>query len=281
MQLGHDGLSRSRCIVRRRGNADRAPRLTRADVITAYVSIPSYVTYRSFPEKMIVLDALTGTYHELNPCAGRLLTAVDGASPCDAAASLADELRQPADRILDDLAELVIQLSQSRLVCLADEPPAHPVQRAMLASSADETLLHESIPALDPLSRARRARGVVYVLWAYLLTRLHLNDSRPWLLAPSGAARTVVEPLPECVATAQAVQLGITVTNTLSRLPFRSTCLVRALVLLRLLSKRGISGRLVIGVDGEAAAFAAHAWVEHRGIPLLPDGGAEYVRIFG
>jgi hypothetical protein len=52
-------------------------------------------------------------------------------------------------------------------------------------------------------------------------------------------------------------------------------CLSQSLVLTRLLAARGLESRLVIGVvPGER--FAAHAWVEHEGAPLLPPGTGEF-----
>ena len=57
-------------------------------------------------------------------------------------------------------------------------------------------------------------------------------------------------------------------------LPFDSRCLARSLVLVCLLSRRGIDSVLVIGVAVEPE-FTAHAWVESGGVALLPplDGG--------
>jgi hypothetical protein len=44
---------------------------------------------------------------------------------------------------------------------------------------------------------------------------------------------------------------------------------MQSLVLTRLLARRGIETRLVIAVrPGER--FAAHAWIEHDEVPLLP-----------
>ena len=53
-------------------------------------------------------------------------------------------------------------------------------------------------------------------------------------------------------------------------LPFDSRCLIRSLVLVRILSRRSIDdATLVIGASVEGG-FAAHAWVEHDGEPVLP-----------
>jgi hypothetical protein len=45
-----------------------------------------------------------------------------------------------------------------------------------------------------------------------------------------------------------------------------------------LLARRGVAATLVIGVR-PGAEFAAHAWVEREGRPLLPGGEPEYKRI--
>ena len=49
----------------------------------------------------------------------------------------------------------------------------------------------------------------------------------------------------------------------------RATCLTQALALNRLLSSDGHASTGLIGVRKDDAGFAAHAWVEWRGGPLL------------
>lgn len=51
--------------------------------------------------------------------------------------------------------------------------------------------------------------------------------------------------------------------------PWTRTCLRRALVLQRLLAARGHRVTLQVGVRREQGALQAHAWLEHRGVPLL------------
>ena len=51
--------------------------------------------------------------------------------------------------------------------------------------------------------------------------------------------------------------------------PIRAACLVRSLVLIRILSGRGVAGTLQIGVrKGASSQLDAHAWVECHGIPV-------------
>jgi hypothetical protein len=72
--------------------------------------------------------------------------------------------------------------------------------------------------------------------------------------------------------------LSNAVERVLSKLPTDSRCLVRSLVLLWLLERRGTTGTLVIGVSPKPE-FEAHAWVEHEGRPLLPSGEGQYARM--
>jgi hypothetical protein len=70
-------------------------------------------------------------------------------------------------------------------------------------------------------------------------------------------------------------RLGRAVARTLAVLPADSRCLMRSLVLTELLARRGIDSRLVIAVrPGEQ--FAAHAWIEHDGTPLLPPEAQQF-----
>jgi Transglutaminase-like superfamily len=75
-----------------------------------------------------------------------------------------------------------------------------------------------------------------------------------------------------------AMRLGRAVQRLLNHVPFDSRCLARSLVLTCLLDRRDIPSVLVIGVRA-SPQFAAHAWVETAGFPLLPAGDASYQRI--
>ena len=51
--------------------------------------------------------------------------------------------------------------------------------------------------------------------------------------------------------------------------PIRAACLVRSLVLIRILSGRNVTGALQIGVrKGSFTQLDAHAWVDYEGIPV-------------
>lgn len=55
-------------------------------------------------------------------------------------------------------------------------------------------------------------------------------------------------------------------------------CLVRSLVVVLLLRRRGIAAELRVGVRTLTGRFEAHAWVEHCGVPLGED--ADVARVF-
>ncbi|HXR31567.1 MAG TPA: lasso peptide biosynthesis B2 protein [Solirubrobacterales bacterium] len=74
---------------------------------------------------------------------------------------------------------------------------------------------------------------------------------------------------------AKREQLAGAVMGVLSILPTDSRCLVRSLVYLSLLAKRGVASTLVIGARTEPD-FKAHAWIECEGEPLLPSGDGEF-----
>lgn len=69
----------------------------------------------------------------------------------------------------------------------------------------------------------------------------------------------------------ESFRLAAVVGRVLRLLPTDSRCLMRSLVLVRLMARRGIATRLVIGVR-TAPEFGAHAWVEQGGLPLLDPG---------
>lgn len=124
----------------------------------------------------------------------------------------------------------------------------------------------------------RRAALALEVLAAYVAVRWRL-----WRAGDFPAALAAVRAVPARSVTsadrrALARRLGRAVVRTLALLPADSRCLVRSLVLVRLLARRGIPARLVLGVTpGEG--FAAHAWVEQDGAPVLATGGDRFQRL--
>lgn len=47
--------------------------------------------------------------------------------------------------------------------------------------------------------------------------------------------------------------------------PYRAKCLVRSLVLLRLMAQNGWRGELILGANLNSEEFGAHAWVQYQG----------------
>lgn len=59
----------------------------------------------------------------------------------------------------------------------------------------------------------------------------------------------------------------------------RSTCLVRALAAQRLFARYGHVAQVHIGVAKPTGQFAAHAWLEYNGAPILGASNIEYTPI--
>jgi hypothetical protein len=67
---------------------------------------------------------------------------------------------------------------------------------------------------------------------------------------------------------AEASSMAAAVTRVLAALPGDDRCLVRSLVLVELLARRGIDSTLVVGT-GKPPRFTAHVWVELEGCPSV------------
>jgi hypothetical protein len=138
------------------------------------------------------------------------------------------------------------------------------------------------MPATGALSRRERVRLAAEILVAYLHARRALRD------APIASVMTTLRAhAPRaCASTAAAGEssleesrrLGRAVARTLALVPGDTRCLVRSLVLTRLLARRGIPTKLVIGARA-APDFLAHAWVEYAGDPVLSPGDGSFGRL--
>jgi hypothetical protein len=67
-------------------------------------------------------------------------------------------------------------------------------------------------------------------------------------------------------------RLAAAAERVVARIPGDSRCLMRSLVVLAMLARRGIDARLILAAR-PSPEFAAHAWVERGGEPLLPTRG--------
>jgi hypothetical protein len=119
-------------------------------------------------------------------------------------------------------------------------------------------------------ARVRLAAEILasYVRVRWLMARLDLPEAVARLRAGDRNGVGSVNPFHMAGATARVLSL----------LPTDSRCLMRSLVLVRMLAVRGVASTLVIGVRTDPD-FAAHAWVEWEGAGLLPTGSGEYRRL--
>jgi hypothetical protein len=129
---------------------------------------------------------------------------------------------------------------------------------------------------LRPGERRRLAREIVasYLLVRHALRRqpiavvlARLRDSETIAAEPPGE--------PDLIASRR---LGAAVGRLLALLPGDTRCLVRSLVLVRLLARRGIPAKLIIGTRS-TPEFLAHAWVEVAGEPVIPSGDGSFGRL--
>jgi hypothetical protein len=93
-------------------------------LLAARAKLPQHVVHRSFVAETIILNLNTGKYHGLNPTAGRMLEAVDGAPTVRTAVpALADEYGVEAARIEADLVDLLRGLQDRGLIEISDAGP--------------------------------------------------------------------------------------------------------------------------------------------------------------
>jgi Transglutaminase-like superfamily len=129
-----------------------------------------------------------------------------------------------------------------------------------------------------PLNTTERLLLVAEIVAAYAQARHALR--RAPIASVVGRLRSQAGPAvpPTARTLAEARRLGRAVTRTLAFVPGDTRCLARSLVLTRLLARRGIPAKLVIGARA-APDFLAHAWVEHAGEPVLATGDGEFGRL--
>ena len=112
-----------------------------------------------------------------------------------------------------------------------------------------------------------RTALVAEILMTYVIVRWQVRrHDLPAAVAALRAGRrvTVVDRDPRRLATF--------VERVVVHIPGDSRCLMRSLVVLAMLARRGLDARLVLAAR-PTPEFAAHAWVERHGDPLLPTRG--------
>ncbi len=128
------------------------------------------------------------------------------------------------------------------------------------------------------LSYPARARLALEILAAYAQSRRALRRAPIETVVAGLRSRSPSCAPPSVDSLDQARSLGWSVARLLAYVPGDTRCLARSLVLTRLLARRGIQAKLVIGASA-APAFLAHAWVEHEGIPVLDPGDESFGRL--
>jgi len=123
------------------------------------------------------------------------------------------------------------------------------------------------------LPLARRVALAAEILVAYGRARVELR--RGDLRETVEALRRTSTTAPPDVAPRRLAQAAA---RTLRFLPFDTRCLMSALVVTRLLARRGVPSVFVLGVS-PGPGFAAHAWVECDGRPILAAGDSSFGRL--
>jgi hypothetical protein len=125
------------------------------------------------------------------------------------------------------------------------------------------------VGSVGPLTRLRLTIEVVMVYAT--LVRVVRSDDLPAMVKAARAAPFGRITVPPAEEHATAIRLGQIVGRVFRVLPMDSRCLIRSLVLIRLLERRSIPATLQVGVK-TSGDFGAHAWVEHDDIAVLPTG---------
>jgi Transglutaminase-like superfamily len=135
----------------------------------------------------------------------------------------------------------------------------------------------QHINRLGPLERTRLAAEI---LTAYARVRWLLRSKEPAAAVATLRRHTkryysvASEPDMDFVV---GWRLAHAVNTTLRPLPADVRCLFRSLTLLTLMERRNLHPQLIIGVRPQP--FAAHAWIELGGHPLLPPADPDHERL--
>jgi hypothetical protein len=130
----------------------------------------------------------------------------------------------------------------------------------------------------ERLSQTERIQLAAEILAAYIHARRALRRAPIATVVTSLRSESLHSIAPTADTLEEARRLGHAVIRTLVLVPGDTRCLARSLVLTRLLARRGISAKLVIGTR-PAPDFLAHAWVEHAGNPVLLPGDGSFGRL--
>lgn len=134
------------------------------------------------------------------------------------------------------------------------------------------------LPGARPLRPAERLRLASEILAAYVRARRELRRAPIQAVVAALRADRPIDRTATSDEVFEARRLGRAVSRLLRLLPGDTRCLARSLVLTRLLARRWIPARLVIGACADPE-FLAHAWVECDGQPVLPPGDESFGRL--
>lgn len=129
---------------------------------------------------------------------------------------------------------------------------------------------------LGPVRRALLAAEILetYVAVRWLLRRHTLPETIAELRAGAQSGDSAHDEGERALGR----HLAWATVRTITLLPADSRCLMRSLVLTRVLARRGLPSTLVLSA-APAPRFEAHAWVEHAGEPLLLPAGADHQQL--
>jgi Transglutaminase-like superfamily len=128
------------------------------------------------------------------------------------------------------------------------------------------------------MTAARRARLGAEIVAAYTRARWQLRRrDLPGTLAHLRACAPA-ERIDGEQARIAALRLAGAAGRVLRLIPADTRCLMRSLVMTRLLARRGVDATLVLAVR-TADGFGAHAWVEVDGQPVLEPASSPFERL--
>jgi hypothetical protein len=108
--------------------------------------------------------------------------------------------------------------------------------------------------------RLRTLEAIGALLLAYGMVRTVPFRLLRRLIGPARPA-TTIDATPSEPTDPGAIALGRALANGARRLPWSSTCLMRALAGRLMLSRRGRNGEIVFGVSMQDGSLRAHAWL--------------------
>jgi hypothetical protein len=122
----------------------------------------------------------------------------------------------------------------------------------------------------DARSYVERLALIAEVLITYAVVRRQVR--RHDLPRAVAALREERRPSYVALVAREPRALAVAAERVVARIPGDSRCLMRSLVVLAMLARRGVDARLILAAR-PTPEFAAHAWVERDGNPLLPTRG--------